>query len=281
MQASPQHLSTSQAAERLSLSREHVRRLIQRGELRATETVNGFTIHVEEVERFAAMQQAQRDKRAFRSALDDFASKVRRVEGADVLRDAVATLRDLTEPAFLSRSPAEITTPMKWMNEQITANAAFAVLQEPMKVLVEHWTRTMNDSLTNVIRDNGISKVVDQTLLDATARLAQPDVTEALTTHVNEETARGFIGPVSREARLEEKVDELSRKVEQLTEIVTHRRADPVALPTWQEWAKSDRPEDVLAKLDAVREEVTGGKQMPENSTNIIRESREARGQGG
>ncbi|MHB8647055.1 MAG: hypothetical protein ACYDAR_14795, partial [Thermomicrobiales bacterium] len=95
----------------------------------------------------------------------------------------------------------------------------------------------------------------------------------------NEEMARGFVVPESHEARLEEKVDELSRKVEQLAEIVTHRRADTGAVPTWQAWAGSDRPEDVLAKLDAIREEVTGGKRMRENSTDIIRKSREARGQ--
>ena len=74
------------------------------------------------------------------------------------------------------------------------------------------------------------------------------------------------------------KVSDLNCKVEQLTESDMQQSADTSTdTPTWQEWAGSDRPEDVLAKLDAVREEVTGGKRMPENSTEIIRASREAR----
>lgn len=84
------------------------------------------------------------------------------------------------------------------------------------------------------------------------------------------------------EVRLEEKVDALNRKVEQLTEVVMQQRADTTtAIPTWQEWAGSDRPEDVLAKLDAIRAGITGGKQAGENSTDVIREAREAQGQDG
>jgi len=74
-------------------------------------------------------------------------------------------------------------------------------------------------------------------------------------------------------------VDELNRTVEQLTELVMQQRADTAtAMPTWQEWAGSDRPEDVLVKLDAIRARVTGGKQAGKNSTDVIREAREARG---
>lgn len=93
--------------------------------------------------------------------------------------------------------------------------------------------------------------------------------------------ARGFVVAESHEARLEEKVDELDRKVEQLTALVMQQRADTTAeLPTWQQWAGSDRPEDVLAKLVAIREEITGEQQTGENSTDVIREAREARGKG-
>ena len=93
------------------------------------------------------------------------------------------------------------------------------------------------------------------------------------------ELARGFVVTEPREARLEEKVDELGRKVEHLTELVMRQHAETATeMPTWQQWAESDRPEDVLAKLAAIREEITGGKQTGENSTDVIREAREARG---
>jgi hypothetical protein len=93
------------------------------------------------------------------------------------------------------------------------------------------------------------------------------------------ELARGFVVTESRETRLEEKVDELDRKVEQLTELVMQQHADTTTeMPTWQQWAGSDRPEDVLARLAAVREAITGGKQAGENSSDVIRAAREARG---
>ena len=96
----------------------------------------------------------------------------------------------------------------------------------------------------------------------------------------NEKMARRFVVPELREGRWEEKLDALSRKVEQLTEVVMQQRADTGAeIPTWQEWAGSDRPEDILAKLAAIRQETSGGKQA-ENSTDVIREAREARGGG-
>lgn len=76
-------------------------------------------------------------------------------------------------------------------------------------------------------------------------------------------------------------MDELKKK-EQVAEVAMEQRADIDAeTPSWQEWVGSDCPEDTLANLDAVREEVTGEKRMVENSTNIIRKSRETRGQGG
>jgi hypothetical protein len=37
------------------------------------------------------------------------------------------------------------------------------------------------------------------------------------------------------------------------------------------------RAEDVIAKLDAIREQIAGGKCVGENSTDVIREAREAR----
>ncbi len=113
------------------------------------------------------------------------------------------------------------------------------------------------------------------------------DVTTAVMSFVspvvrNEEMARGFVVPESRAARLEEKVDELNRTVEQLTELAMQQRADTTtAMPTWQKWAGSDRPENVLAKLDAIRARVTARKQAGENSTDVIRTARQARGQNG
>ena len=76
MPTPPQYISTSQAAERLGLSREHVRRLIQRGELRAEETVNGFMLDVNEVERQATQRRLLQDQRQFRSAMDDLAAQI-------------------------------------------------------------------------------------------------------------------------------------------------------------------------------------------------------------
>src|SRR5260370_26746740 len=89
-----QYLSTAQAGEHLGLSREHIRRLIHQGELRAEETVNGFMVDVREVERFEAERQVQRGLREFRSAVNDLAAKARHVAGADALEHTIATLRD-------------------------------------------------------------------------------------------------------------------------------------------------------------------------------------------
>lgn len=238
MPASPQYVSTSQAAERLAISREHVRRLIQQGELRAEERVNGFTVDVREVERFAAERRLRRDQREFRSAVNDLAAQARRVEGADAIVGAVAALRDEMKRHSVFELPTVVATQLEWMNQRIATNPALAALREPAKAVTEQWHRMDNEGL-----------------------------------------ARGFVVAESREARLEEKVDELDRKVEQLTELVTRQRADATPeMPTWQQWAGSDRPEDVLAKLAAIREEIAGGKQASENSTDIIREAREARG---
>ncbi len=345
MSVSPRYLSTTQAGERLGMSREHVRRLIQRGELRAEETVNGFMIHVDEVERFAATRRVQRDQREFRAAVNDLAAKARRVEGATALGIVAASLRDEAKVRSAFELPSAVTTQVEWMNQQVVANAAFASLQEPVKALTEQWSRMTFDVdsvLTNTINhENHLKAIIDDTLISQTtplaAQLAQPTATKALIEQLNtsfaqkpgesnlstfgkgtissilrqiedaqtttwqphetrladiaapfdqvpankEAMAREFVVPESREARWEEKMDALNRKVEQLAEVVMQKRADmDAAIPTWQEWAGSDRPEDVLAKLAAVREEINGGNQTDENSTDVIRAAREARGGG-
>lgn len=209
MATSPRYLSTAQTGERLGMSREHVRRLIQQGELRADETVNGFVVNMDEVERFAAIRQVQRDQREFRSATTDLAAKARQIEGATALVVVAASLRDEAKLRSAFELPDAVRTQMEWMNQQVAANAAFAALQEPVKALTEQWHRMADDA--------------DRAL----------------------------------------------------------KRADTGgAIPTWQEWAGSDRPEDVLARLTAIREEISGGRKTGENSTDVIRAAREARGGG-
>ncbi len=288
MPTSPRYVSTSQAAECLSLSREHVRRLIQRGELRAEETVNGFMVNADDVARLAAerqIRQVERDQRDFRSAVSDLVIKARHVEDADVFRSVVATLRDDMKGRSAFELPAAAAPQVEWIKQQVAAQEALVTLAVPAEAIAEQWRRYDEDvrlateSISveqkergeNVISVMEVSKTQEQ-------RKDDPLAIASLVTPRPPEVARGFVVAESREARLEEKVDVLSRKVEQLTEIVTQRRADTVATPTWQAWAGSDRPEDILAKLDTVREGVTGGKRMSENSTDIIRTSREARG---
>lgn len=333
MPVSPQYLSTTQAGERLGMSREHVRRLIQRGELHAEETVNGFMTNVDEVERFAATRRVQRDQRAFRAAINELVTRVRHVEGATALGVVAASLRDEAKVRSAFELPSAVRTQVEWMNQQVVANAAFAALQEPVKALTEQWSRMtveVNGVLTNAINhDNRLKAIIDDTLINQTATLAaqnaqvdtsfaqklgesnlstfgngttssilrqmedtqatiwQPHETRLADMAApldqvsanNEEIARRFVIPDSREERWEKKMDALNRKIEQLTEVVMQQRADTdAAIPTWQEWAGSDRPEDVLARLAALREEIGGGKQTGENSTDVIRAAREARG---
>jgi excisionase family DNA binding protein len=325
MSMSPQYLSTSQAAERLGLSREHVRRLIQRGELRADETVNGFMIEMREVERFAATRQVQRDQRDFRSAVNDLAAKVRHVEGAAALGSVVASLRDEARLRSALELSDAVTPQMEWINRQVVAEPALAILRERVKAVTVQWHRMADDAdhvlrtsmdddtyskvtiaseanvliqdeqIPNITRDAGKADRLGMGMATVARKYPggaqksdrQPrkeDVTMAGNVLVpssahNGEMARGFVVTEPREAQLEEKVDELGRKVEQLTELVMQQHADTATeMPTWQQWAGSDRPEDVLAKLAAIREEITGGKRAGENSTDVIRKAREARG---
>jgi excisionase family DNA binding protein len=102
MPTPPQYISTSRAAEPLGLSREHLRRLIQRGELRAEERVNGFMLDTTEVERYAFQRQIFKDQQQFRAAVDDLAARARHVDGANSIQRAVAQMRDQMKlpPAF-------------------------------------------------------------------------------------------------------------------------------------------------------------------------------------
>ncbi len=406
MSTSSHYLSTVQAGERLGISREHVRRLIQQGELRAEETVNGFMVEAEDVARLAAerqIRQVERAQRDFRSAVNDLVTKSRRVEGAEVFGSAAAALRDEVKVRSAFEVPTVVAAQVEWMNRQVVANTAFTVLQEPVKAVTAQWQHMVDvyHALEKVVDyDNRLTTMTADSFASQTAKIeaqpAQPTAIKALIEQANasekalqdavsfkpnvvtqdfvdrqnglhitqgfldrqqasikvaqdniaatwkqqeehltnvardraqaktsplgvgtvmptqkyleeaqksdrqpqkegvmivarsfagsavcnEEMAREFVVPESREARLEEKMDELGRKVEELTELVMQQRADTAAaMPTWQEWAGSDRPEDVLAKLDAIRAGVTSGKQAGENSTDVIREAREARGQ--
>lgn len=374
MPTSPQYLSTSQAAEHLGLSREHVRRLIQRGELHAEETVNGFMLYADKVEQYAIQRRVVQDQRQFRAAVDDLASQARRVDKATGIQSAVAQVRDQMKrhPAF--EVPAVVAPQLRWIEQEVAAQKALATLAGSAATVVEQWRRYERDvrraaEIFSAVppgnRANGIGTIdvfaekisaaqgiysanvvsamdhaeektaasqgsysaktisaeerseeprrgavghqgvygsqsgnrdVSDTgaaantamhkwredHVAALARKDDPLATASLVVPYPPEMARGFVVAESREARLEEKVDELNRKVEQLTELVIHQRADTrTAMPTWQEWAGSDRPEDVLTKLDAIRAGVMGGKQAGENSTDVIREAREARGQDG
>lgn len=322
MPTSAHYLSTTQAGERLGISREHVRRLIQRGELRAEETVNGFIVGADEVARFAAVRRLRSGQRAFQSTLKSLAANVRRIEGAAALGSVVTTLQNEMNVRSVFALPGAITTHVEWIQQQVAADAALAALRDPVRAMTEQWRRLVSDvrhALGNGTTDDNSPKatVVPSPPQRTQERLAgfrsddgesgigvmskkifagpRKIEDERLATRIhdeapswidphaiarNEEMARGFVVAESYEARLEEKMDELGRKVEQLTELVLRQHTDTTTdIPTWQEWAGSDRPEDVLAKLDAVRKEVTGGKRMPENSTDIIRASREARGE--
>lgn len=283
MSTSSRSLSTSQAADRLSLSREHIRRLIQQGELRAEETVNGFMLDASDVERYAFQRRVLQDQRQFRVAMDDLATRSRRVDEATDIQSAVAHVRDLMKLHSAFEVPAVVAPQVQWIEREVAARKALTALAGPVETLVEQWHRydedtrhAMNPAAVQAGHDTGVASAPDASAEKIIAAFAKPP-TEM--TPRPSELARGFVVAESREARLEEKVDELSRKVKQLTELVTQQRADTAPdTPTWQQWARSDRPEDILAKLDAVREEVSGGKQMPENSTDIIRESRHIRG---
>lgn len=456
MSISTRYLSTVQAGERLSISREHVRRLIQRGELRAEETVNGFMLDAFEVDQYAIQRRVLQDQRQFRMAVDDLATQARRVDEATGIQSAVAQMRDQMKlhPAF--EVPAAVAPQLQWIEQEVVAQKALAALAGPAETIMEQWRRydedarramehvvssvsasekmmlAMNEdshrameqavgdvfahdkALQAMNRDAQQAKAkVMGTDADAKAQMAdaigpvgleaqvaagydqvmsaesmyqrqgeplrranaispndpllkreeeirairdggaagawlrqQERLADLLATNVRPEDslmatfsnrasqinlgdpgviaaaaalnrerdhmaalarkddplastsfakppmevvarppemARGFVVPESREARLEEKMDELNHKVEQLTELVMQQHADTTTmdLPAWQEWAGSARPEDVLAKLDAIREEVTGGKQAGENSTDVIRAAREARGQDG
>lgn len=483
MPTSPQYLSTSQAAEHLGLSREHVRRLIQRGELHAEETVNGFMLYADKVEQYAIQRRVLQDQRQFRAAVDDLASQARRVDKATGIQSAITQVRDQMKQHSAFEVPAVVAPQLQWIEQEVAAQKALAILAGSAATVVEQWRRYERDvcraeeifstvppgcrangigaidvsaekisaaqgiygasvvsatdpaaekfatayagdsakaiaemessimkaqeqamggilpqhemlkdvqhamekargadrwlvelrrreddiargkvipeaaaysagmdaaesmchreqeslpiALQDIMRDQdklsaiqegdvaapwlrreerveelrrgvegrqgvygGQSGSVDLSDIGAAANAAMhkrqedhfaamgrkddPLATASLVTPHPPEMARGFAVPESREARLEEKVDELNRKVEQLTELVMQQRADTMtAMPTWQEWAGSDRPEDVLAKLDAIRAGITGGKQAGENSTDVIREAREAQGQDG
>ncbi|MHB8647690.1 MAG: excisionase family DNA-binding protein, partial [Thermomicrobiales bacterium] len=146
MPISLQYLSTSQAAEHLGLSREHVRRLIQQGELRAEETVSGFMVDIREVERFAATRQAQRDQRAFRLAVNDLAAKARHIESATAFGSVVASLRDEAKLRSAVELPTVVASQVEWMNQQVVAEASLAALQEPVKAVTEQWRRMTDDA---------------------------------------------------------------------------------------------------------------------------------------
>lgn len=78
-------LSTSEAAARLHLSREWVRLLVQRGDLRAQRTRIGFLIDPQSVEHYAARDQGTADSVA--ETLDRLAR----------IRAAIAGGRELTD----------------------------------------------------------------------------------------------------------------------------------------------------------------------------------------
>ncbi|MCA1669729.1 MAG: excisionase family DNA-binding protein [Thermomicrobia bacterium] len=306
MSTSPQYLSTVQAGERLGISREHVRRLIQRGELRATETVNGFMLDVDEVERYASQRRVLQDQRQFNAAVDDLASLARRMREATGITSAVVQLRDAMKTLTPVEIPQAVVPQLKWIEELVGTRQTLADLLGPTQTVAEAWHRFDEDARRAMEQTFGLGTHANQvrqiadmfgraSLVDQVDRLARgfssgigqigvddPGVTAPSEGRGTPGLALGFVVPEPHEARLEEKMDELNRKVERLAEVVIQRHADTATeMPTWQRWAGSDRPEDVLAKLDAVREEVTGGKRIVENSTDIIRKSREARGQDG
>lgn len=322
------YLSTAQAGERLDISREHVRRLIQRGELRAEETVNGFILDAFEVDRYAIHRRVLQDQRQFRAAVDELATQARRVDEATGIQSAVVQMRDQMKlhPAF--EVPAAVAPQLQWIEQEVAAQKALASLAGPTETIMEQWRcydedarRVMGHAVSGVSASQKMVQSMevneqkpfakgwpadvnisaadverpDEHFANSIAYARKdsegPQKSDSSTTIEsfvspavrNEEMARGFVVPETREGRLEEKVDELNRKVEQLTKLVMQQHADTTTmeLPTWQEWAGSDRPEDVLAKLDAIRAETTGGKQAGENSTDVIRAAREARGQDG
>lgn len=297
MPTSPQYLSTSQAAERLGLSREHVRRLIQRGELHADETVNGFMLPTDEVEQYAIQRRILQGQRQFRAAVDDLAAQARYIDEATGIRSAIAQMRDQMKLHSAFDVPA-VPPQWRWIEQQVATQKTLTALAGPVATVAEKlagWQeelRRRDEWEAELRRRENIaagSSMSGPTIYGnhfvALARKDDPLATAAFTKSPMEaaprppEMARGFVVAEPREARLEEKVDQLSRKVEQLTELVIQQRADTTAeTPTWQQWAGSDRPEDVLAKLAAVREKVTGEKRAGENSTDVIREAREARG---
>ena len=305
MSFSSRQISTAQAAGRLGLSREHVRRLIQQGELHAIETVNGFMLDADSVEQYAVERQIRQDQRQFRAAVDDFATQARRVGETTGIQSAVAHMRDQMKLHSAFEVPTVVEPQLRWIEQQVAANENLAALIGPEETLRQQWhcyeadARNATEKISATQAGYGASviramdpapekfkaakmgygaKVVSA--MDAASAPQQKEEPQYMAAR-NEGVARGFVITESREARLEEKVDELSSKVEQLTEVVMQQRANTQAeAPTWQEWARSDRPEDVLAKLDAVRSEVTGGTQMTEDSTDIIRAARDARGMG-
>lgn len=374
MPTPPQYISTSRAAERLGLSREHVRRLIQRGELRAEERVSGFMLDTAEVEQYAFQRQVLKDHQQFRAAVDDLAAQGRHVDGAKGVQSAVAQIRDQMKRHSAFEVPAVVAPQMTLIEQEIAAQKALISLTGPVATMAEQWrrydehARRVAENITTTQADYGArfvsamdhaaektsaahmasgAKVIGATeesvskaqgqanggisarsemqkgenidkqratagqqdvysgqsggvgLSDTGAamdnamlkrqedrfvtlmRKDDPLATASLAAPRLPELARGFVVAESREMRLEEKMDELDRKVQQLTELVMQQHADTATeMPTWQQWAESDRPEDVLAKLAAVREAITGGKQIGENSTDVIRAAREARGRG-
>jgi len=332
MPTSPHYLSTAQAGERLGISREHVRRLIQRGELHAEETVNGFLLIADDVAFLAAKRRALRDQREFRSAVEHLSAQARAIDGSAMIANTIATLRDQIR-MYSAFELANVAAPgVKHLEAKIFAEASLTALRKPINVVAEKLHcldqdarkvigKVMifdNDFKANIATMTGASKAaLSEKFTSQAARMvlteqqarqfdtADPDafgMRAAMSTSAQEnqegaltatpessaslivgqgELARGFVVAESHEARLEEKVDELDRKVEQLTELIMRQGAAPIVeMPTWQRWAGSDRPEDVLAKLDAIRTKVTGGKRAGENSTDVIREAREARGRG-
>lgn len=276
MSAPPSHLfSTIQAAERLGISREHVRRLILRGELHAKETVNGFMLDANEVEQYAVQRRILQDQRQFRAAVDDLAAKARRISEAAGVRNTIAQVRDQMKRRSALDVPAAVAQQVMWLDEQIGTQETLAALIGPVQIVVEQW-RCYSEDARRAAADGSVAAIPANAAVVAGIPGGKPPMEERTRLAGS---ARGFVVTEPREARLEQKVDELSRKVEQLTELVAQQRPGMRAdVPTWQRWAGSDRPEVVLAKLDAIREEATGGKQAEENSTEIVRKSRGARG---
>ncbi|MDQ6832931.1 MAG: excisionase family DNA-binding protein [Chloroflexota bacterium] len=95
-------LSTGEAAAQLHVSREWVRLLIQRGELRATRTGIGFLIDPQSVERYGARHGADAARQTARDALLDHLAQIRAsiTGGRQLTDDSTELLRQAREGRF-------------------------------------------------------------------------------------------------------------------------------------------------------------------------------------